>query len=79
MCRWDRSREGRAVLSARAREREIADLARRAGCTPQEAAVKRKAGLRFCGRHGWYRQTKCIPCKCAKAREDRAARRKETD
>jgi hypothetical protein len=52
----------RALMSARARIRELRKLARRAGCSVQEAARRRDAGERFCESHGWHKGPKCRLC-----------------
>ena len=69
---WIQSAAGRAWAAGVARARELRRLARRAGCSLDEAQRHRTDGERFCGRHGWYATALCLPCKD----ERRRARRK---
>lgn len=58
-------------LSAAARLRELKRLAKRAGCSLEEAAEHRAADERYCAIHGWFWQRLCIPCKCAREKQRR--------
>lgn len=64
----------RALFAARAAERELVKLATAAGCSLEEAAEHRRAGRRFCQKHGWYQTNHCAECRRDKRKAARAQR-----